>query len=70
MRALASPVRRSFLSTITNPRSVITAMPSGFWFPESLEIAKQKYREDIVFFVRLVRKADSADVEAPGPAPA
>jgi len=43
-------------------------MPSGFWFPESL--AKQKYREDIVFFVRLVRKADSADVEAPGPAPA
>jgi hypothetical protein len=39
---------------------VITAIPSGLWFPESLDVAKEKYKDDITFFVELVKAAGSS----------
>lgn len=50
----------SFLRTVDHPRSIVTPIPSGLWFPESLEIAKEKYSEDIAAFAQLVWQSDSS----------
>lgn len=50
----------SFLAGILNPTSVVTPIPNGVWFPESLEMAKGKYAADIALFIELVGDAHSS----------
>jgi hypothetical protein len=52
--------KRSFLRTIDDPQAVVTPIPSGIWFPESLEIAREKYNKDIDAFASLVERARSS----------
>ncbi len=54
---------RSFLSTIGNPHSVITAIDSGLRFPEVLDVMRERYEGAIRKFAALVSaSADSGDL--------
>ncbi len=48
-----------FLSTITDPHSVITAIDSGLRFPEVVPVMREKYEEAIRRFARLVSVSTS-----------
>lgn len=53
----------SFLGSIENPVSVVTAIDSGVTFPDSLALLRQKYDGDIRAFQDIVRhSASSAEV--------
>lgn len=52
-----------FLSTISDPNCIITAIDSTVRFPEILDVLKDKYNEDISLFINLVNDSDtSADL--------
>jgi hypothetical protein len=55
---MSTPV--SFLCSVKTPLEVITPIPSGQTFPESLTLALELYREDINEFARLIRTSTSA----------
>jgi len=48
-----------FLSTITDPHSVITAIDSGLRFTEVVPVMREKYEEAIRRFARLVSVSTS-----------
>src|SRR5207249_1315661 len=52
--------RNSFLSTITDPHSVITAIDSGLRFPEVVPVMREKYEEAIRQFASLVEESTSS----------
>jgi hypothetical protein len=52
--------RTSFLTTITDPHSVITVIDSGLRFPEVVPVMREKYEEAIRQFAALVEEATSS----------
>jgi hypothetical protein len=50
----------SFLATITNPDSVITAIESGLRFPEVVPVMREKYEAAIRQFASLVSVSTSS----------
>lgn len=62
---------QSYLRTVGNPHSVITAISSGLTFPESLEVSKKIYVDAIKLFAELVAKSSTSAglltrIRAPG----
>lgn len=57
---MARAKRTSFLTTLADPHSVITAIDSGLRFPEVVPIMREKYEEAIRQFASLVQQADSS----------
>src|SRR5438128_10219309 len=56
------PKRRpaSFLATIADPHSVITAIESGLRFPEVVPVMRERYEEAIRQFASLVAESTSS----------
>lgn len=52
--------KHSYLESIADPHSLVTAIPSGGLFPESLGSALQSYAEDVKEFARLVGSSASS----------
>jgi hypothetical protein len=50
----------SYLGSIKTPQDVITPIPSGQTFPESLHSALEVYRDDIRLFAALTQEASSS----------
>jgi hypothetical protein len=60
---MARTAAKSFLATITDPHSVITAIDSGLRFPEVVPIMRERYEEAIRQFSSLVAEcSDSAQL--------
>ena len=53
-------INTSYLSTITDPYSVVTAIDNGATFPEFMEHRKEMYREEILLFSKLISESDSS----------
>lgn len=51
----------SFLSTISNPISVITPIENGVTFPQILDITYEKYIDDIKLFRELIMSSQSSE---------
>jgi hypothetical protein len=58
---MARAKRTSFLATLTDPHSVITAIDSGLRFPEVVPVMREKYEAAIRQFASLVEQASSSD---------
>jgi hypothetical protein len=54
------PVPGSFLRTIRQPRDVLTVIPTGSLFPESLAVAESAYAQDITLFQKLAASSASS----------
>lgn len=50
----------SYFKTIRRPLDVVTAIPTGLTFPESLEVALNSYKSDILNFQSLVNQSTSS----------
>lgn len=50
----------SFLSSITNPSSIVTAIDDAIRFPEILDVCQTKYKADIDLYKSLIAEADSS----------
>lgn len=49
-----------FLRTINDPNAVITPIDSAVRFPEILEVCREKYRDDIDLFKKLIAQSSSS----------
>lgn len=50
----------NFLRKIDNPSNIITAIDSAIRFPEILDVLKEKYKNDIELFVKLINESNSS----------
>lgn len=49
-----------YFETVENPNTVVTAIDSTLRFPEILEVLKEKYKDDINTFIKLINESDSS----------